>query len=89
MDGAALTMLPDPADEELHGLALDFVEQELGQFYAAENWQRLRQAGATEQAIAEWLARWHIGDVPASRLAARLDQLFAEGRGNWPRGFTY
>lgn len=75
---------PNENDKDTKSLALDFVEQRLGQFYAAENWKKLGPAGPV------WIRRWLVASGYSPDLApvvvTELQALFDRGVG-WPIGF--
>ena len=78
-----LSSLPDPGPTA-RALALDFVEQRLGQFYAHENWSKLGPEGP------KWVKLWLESAGYSPRLTEQvvdeLNRLF-NTRQAWPNGF--
>lgn len=78
-----LASLPDPGSTA-RALALDFVEQRLGQFHAHDNWAKLGPEAP------KWVRLWleasgYSADL-APQVVEELQKLFST-RQAWPTGF--
>lgn len=64
------------------GYALDFIEDEVGRFSPAANWERYKAKNDLIPAVTAWLGYYAIKDVTPDRLVQAIDRNVAKS-GSW------
>lgn len=66
----------------MEDLALSFMEEEVGRFDWANNWEKIKQDSNVVQRVQEWLNALQIEHDP-QEIVSYLDQMTADRVGRW------